>query len=101
MRYGVIRTQKCDYDVHGGPVHWLRRGTLVRVLRGGEGFGYQVETMYPVFAIPVVRSRPQRYGVREQHVVRSDFYELPQWFGPFLEWSAPRFQRAREWLGWA
>lgn len=98
MRYGFIRTQKCGYDVKGGPVHWLRRGTLVRVLRGGEEFGYQVETMYPVFGIPVVRSLTQRYWVREQHIVRSDFYELPRWLGPLLEWFAPKFRRAREWL---
>ncbi|NTY35788.1 hypothetical protein FCJ57_05140 [Burkholderia diffusa] len=98
MRYGVIRTQKQDYDVRGGPVHWLRRGTVVRVLRGEGALGYQVETMYPVFAVPVLATSPSRYSVREQHVIRSDFYELPNWLGPLLEWFAPKFQRAREWL---
>ncbi|KVF22783.1 hypothetical protein [Burkholderia cepacia] len=97
MRYGVIRTQKKDFDVKGGPVHWLRRGTLVRILRDAGELGYQVETMYPVFAVPV-HPEPQRYLVREQHVIRSDFYKLPQQLGPLLEWFAPKFQRAREWF---
>ncbi|WP_232438634.1 hypothetical protein [Burkholderia ubonensis] len=52
--------------------------------------------MYPVFG-----SWYEKYRLWTQIVDRDDFYELPQWLGPLLEWSAPKFQRAREWLGWA
>lgn len=99
MRYGLIRTQKRDYDVKAGPVHWLRRGTLVRIVREAGGkFGCSVETMYPVFGVPVGRTWPTHYKVRAQIVDSRDFYEFPQWLGPLLEWFAARFQRIREWF---
>ncbi|AIS45993.1 hypothetical protein DR61_1316 [Burkholderia pseudomallei] len=49
--------------------------------------------MYPVFG-----SWYEKYRHWTQIVDQDDFYELPQWLGPFLEWFAPKFQRAREWL---
>ncbi|QRR06445.1 hypothetical protein FPJ27_08595 [Burkholderia sp. MS455] len=97
MKYGVVKTQKNDHDVKGGPVHWLRRGTFVRVTSEGK-FGAHSETMYPVFAVPVTSDSEKRYAVRWQYLNRTDFYELPHWLGPFLEWFAPKFQRVREWL---
>lgn len=95
MRYGVIRTQKERAGgVFGFPTHWLMRGTLVRILRDKD-YGTEVETMYPVFGAPFFNAR---YAVRTQYVKRHDYYELPRWLGPLLEWFAPKFQRAREWL---
>ncbi|KVT22981.1 hypothetical protein [Burkholderia ubonensis] len=98
MRYGVIRTQiKEGADVRTQPLHILARGTLVRVLRPVAcPVGIEVETMYPVFG-----SWYEKYRHWTQIVDRDDFYELPQWLGPLLEWFAPKFQRTREWLGWA
>ncbi|AOJ66445.1 hypothetical protein WJ32_29195 [Burkholderia ubonensis] len=98
MRYGVIRTQiKEGADVRTQPLHILSRGTLVRVLRPVAcPVGIEVETMYPVFG-----SWYEKYCLWTQIVDRDDFYELPQWLGPLLEWIAPKFQRTREWLGWA
>ncbi|AGK46063.1 hypothetical protein BTI_1583 [Burkholderia thailandensis MSMB121] len=90
MRYGLVKTQK---TANRSPVHWLRRGTLVRILRDDY-----IETMYPVFGVSVTQ---WPYRVVRQIVRPGDVFELPQWLGPMLEWFAPKFQRAREWLGWA
>lgn len=57
--------------------------------------------MYPVFGVAIPGTSPNPYKVREQIVDRGDLYQLPRWLGPLLEWFAPRFQRARERLGWA
>lgn len=101
MRYGVIRTtrNRSERNEADDPVHWLRRGTLVRILRSPSDKYRCVETMYPVFGS---RYHPlQRYAIKDQVLWTDDLVELPRWLGPFLEWFAPRFQRAREWLGWA
>lgn len=90
MRYGLVKTQKSEIR---RPVHWLRRGTLVRILRDDY-----IETMYPVFGVSETQ---WPYRVVRQIVRPGDVFELPEWLGPMLEWFAPRFQRAREWLGWA
>ena len=88
MRYGFVKTEKKADDK--GPVHWLRRGTLVRVLRDDY-----IETMYPVFGVSCAQ---WPYRVVRQIVRPGDVYEIPRWLGPFLEWFAPKFQRAREWF---
>ncbi|AOJ42693.1 hypothetical protein WJ23_33210 [Burkholderia lata] len=99
MRYGVIRTQKKEGDgISLGPAHWLRRGTPVRIAADARQLGIRVETMFPVFGVPIFGVASSRYKVREQYVTADDVVELPQWLGPFLEWFAPKFQRVREWF---
>jgi hypothetical protein len=100
MRYGVIKTQKKDYDVQGGPIHWFRKGTLVRVLRDGDGvYGTEVESMYPVFCVPVVRGGSPSYSARKQIVNSEDIVLITPRVGPMLEALARVFRRTREFFG--
>ena len=97
MPYGIIKTQKKDADgVHGGPTHWLMRGTLVRIVNGEEDWS-EVETLYPVFGFPIPGA-DTAYKVRTQYVHPSDYVEIPGRFGPMLEAWAEYFQRVREYL---
>ncbi|CAB3795614.1 hypothetical protein [Pararobbsia alpina] len=98
MRYGVIRTQKKESDgVQKGPVHWLKRGTLVHVHGTGE-YGIRVETLYPVFGV-LVPGATVSYAVREQHVKLHDVLVLPRLAGAAVRAAAKQLQRVRLCVG--
>lgn len=103
MKYAVVITERVQVDRSAdSPMHWLKRGTLVRVLNDKpDDLGlYVIETLYPVFtAIPELTTAEPRYQVVMQHTRRKDFYVFPDAAGPFIEATAQYFRQAREFFG--
>lgn len=95
MRYGVIITQCDDISDPKAPLHFLHRGTLVRILRPVAcPVGLEVETMYPVFG-----TVEPYYVQRVQVVDPSDLYEFPACSGKLIEALARVLQSTREFFG--
>ncbi|KVR95824.1 hypothetical protein [Burkholderia vietnamiensis] len=95
MRYGVIITQCDDMSDPKAPLHFLRKGTLVRILRPVTyPIGLEVETMYPVFG-----TMEPYYLHRIQVVDPSDLYEFPACSGRIIESFARVLKSTREFFG--
>lgn len=53
-RYAVIVTEKVERD--SGPIHWLKKGTVVEIV--GEG---EVECVTPVYGVDVAQFSKRRH----------------------------------------
>ena len=90
MRYGIVVTQCEDLLNTEQPLHVLKKGTPVRILRPVTlPVGLEVETLYPVFG-----TWDLRYMNRVQVLDTSDVYELPTFCGVFME----RLGKLVQWL---
>jgi len=99
MRYGLIVTERDSIERSpDGPKHWLKRGTLIRIIRDTELGTYVTETLYPVFGVEGL-FHGYRYETRTQYLDRTDFKELPECMGPYIEATAQFFRKSREFFG--
>jgi hypothetical protein len=66
QRYGIIVTEKVDRPEF--PIHWLLKGTVVRILEEGE-----VECVAPCYGVPFAQFKLRKH---RQFLNPEDFIEI-------------------------